>query len=88
MKIVTLSSKNQIALPYSMTTLLGLKPKQKIMIEFIKNEIVLKPLNLSIVEQTAGSLTQYVQPSKLGKDMGTIMKETKKRTARYLALKK
>lgn len=88
MRIVTLSSKNQIALPYAMTSLLGLKPKQKIMIEFVDNEIVLRPLTTSIVEQTAGSLTQYVSPSKLGKDFTTIMSETKKKTARYLALKK
>lgn len=88
MKIATLSSKNQITLPQAMTLLLGVKPTQKLTIEYQKNEIVLRPLTSSIVEQTAGSLTKYVAPSKLGKDFATIMRETKKKAARHLALRK
>ena len=88
MKIVTLSSKNQITLPHTITSLLGLKPKHKIMIKYVKNELILQPLNTSIVEKTAGSLTRYVHPSKLGKSWGGIMKETQKKVAKHLASNK
>ncbi|MBI2029915.1 hypothetical protein HYT02_05855 [Candidatus Gottesmanbacteria bacterium] len=40
----------------------------------------------SVVDELAGSLTKYTKPSKLGKPFSEIMRVTKKRVARKLAL--
>lgn len=40
----------------------------------------------SIVDELGGSLNKYVKPSKLGKSFSEIMRVTKKRVAKKLAL--
>ncbi len=85
MKIVTLSSKNQITIPKDAVERLDLLATRRLLIEYNDKEVVLKPLTSSIVEQTADSLTKYVSKDKLGKSWKIIMKVTKKKVAEKLA---
>ncbi len=85
MKIATISSKGQITLPRSLMRELDVKPKQKVFIQRTKDAIVVKPMSQSVVDELAGSLTKYVDPSKLGKSWKAVMEETKKKTADRLA---
>lgn len=66
MKIATISSKGQITLPSSLLKELQLQPKHKVIIRRAKNAIFIEPLQRSIVEETAGSLTHLVPPEKRG----------------------
>ncbi|MDO8609495.1 MAG: AbrB/MazE/SpoVT family DNA-binding domain-containing protein [bacterium] len=86
MKISTLSSKNQITLPKETLFYLGIKPKDKIIIEIRNKEIVLSSMKTSVVAETAGTLNQYVATKKLNKSLHSIMKSTKKKTAYHLAV--
>lgn len=85
MKLVTLSSKNQITIPKDALQRLSLLPQKKLLIEYKDKELILKPLTASIVEQTAGSLKSYVPKNKRGKSFKIIMEETKRKAAKYLA---
>lgn len=87
MKIITLSSKNQITIPKEAVEQLQLLNTRKLILEYKNKEIVLKPLKISIVEQTAGSLTKYIPKNKLGKSFKTIMEVAKIKAARELAKK-
>lgn len=87
MKIVTISSKGQITIPKEYLSALGLKAKSKAFIEKDSEKVTLKPIKGSVVEETAGSLTRYVHPSKLGKSIKEIDKETKRLYAKHLAKK-
>lgn len=84
MKIVKISSKNQVTIPSELLASLNLEPKEKLLLEAEKGRLVMKPLGVSVVEQTAGSLTKFVSPSKLGVPLSKILKETKKKTAARL----
>lgn len=85
MKIVTLSSKNQITIPKEVVQRLELLTTRKLLIEYNDKEVILKPLTSSIVEQTAGSLTKYIPKNKLGKSFKTIMEITKRKAAKEIA---
>lgn len=69
MNIATVSSKRQITIPKSLLEAIGIYPLGKITLEKDRKMIVLKPLTKSIIEQTAGSLRKYVDPSLLGKSI-------------------
>ncbi len=84
MKIVTLSSKNQVTIPKEALTYFGLTPNRKLLIEYKKRELILKPLTSSIVEETAGSLTNLVSKNKKNNSFKVILKETKRKTAKKL----
>lgn len=88
MKIVKISSKGQITLPRSLLAKFDLALYDKMLIGEDEEKIVLKPLISSIAEELAGSLNKYIHPSKLGVPFDKIMKETKKKVALHLALKK
>lgn len=88
MKIVKISSKNQITIPGEFLLRLNLKPMEKFVLEAEADVLVMKPLKNSIVKQTAGSLTKFVSPSKLGVPFSKILKEAKKKTAAKLAKKR
>lgn len=85
MKIVKISSKRQITIPNELLLGLNLQPMGKLIIQAEDKTLIMKPLKTSIVEQTAGSLTKFVSPSKLGVPLSKILKETKKKTAAKLA---
>lgn len=85
MRIVTLSSKNQITIPKALLEQLQVYPRSKLLITAEKDTIVVKPLKKSIVDELVGSLTKYVHPSKLGVSFDVIMEETKKIVAKKLA---
>lgn len=87
MRIVTLSSKRQITLPVYMLNSLGIEPRSKILIEEGKENITLKPLKRSIIDEVAGSLSKFVPASKKGKFFSEIMEETKRIVAKQLAQK-
>lgn len=88
MKIVTLSSKNQITIPNDFLISLGAQSVNKFLLKQDKDVIIMKPLKTSIVDEIAGSLTKYVSPDKLGVPFEKIMEETKRITAEKLAKKK
>lgn len=85
MNIVTISSKNQITLPKDLLASLGVGVKSQLLIDKESENIVLKPLKKSIVEEVGGSLRKYIDPKKLGVPFSEIMEETKKIVARKLA---
>ena len=85
MKIVKISSKRQITIPREFLLRLNLQPMEKLVLVAEADALIMKPLKSSIVEQTAGSLTKFVSPSKLGVPFSKILKETKKKTAAKLA---
>ena len=85
MKIVKISSKRQITIPREFLLRLNLQPMEKLVLVAEADALIMKPLKRSIVEQTAGSLTKFVSPSKLGVPFSKILKETKKKTAAKLA---
>jgi hypothetical protein len=59
-----------------------------LLLEVVNKTLHIKSVNTSIVNQTAGSLTQFVAPSKRNVSFETIIKETKRQVARRLALQK
>lgn len=81
MNIVTLSSQNQITLPVS----LGLVPRGRFFVGKQGSKIVLEPIQGSVTDQLAGSLTKYISKDKLGKSWKQIMAETQKIRAKHLA---
>lgn len=87
MNIATVSSKRQITLSKNELELINLEKGGKL-IKYVKNgRIILEPLKTSIVKQVAGSLSKYVEPSLKGKSFEEIMRVTRKKVARELALK-
>lgn len=88
MRIVTLSSKNQITIPIALLQQLQVYPRSKLLITAEKDAIVAKPLKKSVAHELAGSLTKYVHPSKLGVPFNVIMEETKRMVAKKLATEK
>lgn len=78
MKIVRLSAKNQITLRKKLLSYLGLQRRGRLIIENSDQKLILKPLKTGIVAQTAGSLTPYVNSSKLKKSFKKIFTKTKK----------
>lgn len=85
MKIVTLSSKNQITIPKEAISQFGPLATRRLLMEFKGNQLVLKPLAVSIVKETAGSLRSYIAKKKRGKSFKSIMEETKRKAAKDLA---
>ena len=84
MKIVTISSKRQITIPKDLLVDLNLQPRAKLILQEENGALMMRPLRKSVVEQTAGSLTSYVSPAKLGVPLARIIKETKRKTAAKL----
>lgn len=85
MKLVKISTQNQITLPAGLLSELDLKPSDRLIIEGQKGQLLLKPLRGSVVEQTAGSLTAYVSPAKRQTPLLKVLKETQKKVAERLA---
>lgn len=86
LRLVTLSSKNQITLPSELIGYLKIEPRTQLLLESVKGEIRVKPLKPSIVGKTAGSLTKHVVKSKLGVPFAKIMTETKRIVTKELAI--
>lgn len=89
MHIATLSSKRQITIPKRFLDELRLKPKSKFILELEKgeNRLSLKPIKKSIAEELAGSLTKFVDPSKLGVPFSKIREEAQRLAAEELVKK-
>ncbi|OGY07858.1 MAG: hypothetical protein A2700_00430 [Candidatus Blackburnbacteria bacterium RIFCSPHIGHO2_01_FULL_44_64] len=85
MRIVTISSKNQITLPKKDLDELAIKPSSKLIVEKQKGGFFLRPVKGSIVHELAGSLKPYVDPKKLGVPFEKVMKETIKIVTKDLA---
>lgn len=87
MNIATISSKRQITLSKNELELINLEKGGKL-VKYVKNgKIILEPVKGSIVEEVAGSLSKFVKPSLKGKSFEEIMRVTRKKVARKLALK-
>lgn len=87
MKIVTISSKNQITLPKKDLDDLNIKPSSKLIVERKGKKLVLELMEKSITEQTAGALRPYTDPKLLGIPFKKVREETQKIVARELAEK-
>jgi bifunctional DNA-binding transcriptional regulator/antitoxin component of YhaV-PrlF toxin-antitoxin module len=85
MKIVTLSSKQQITLPQETLSLLAFGPGEKFLLEADQKRIILSPMRKSVVGRVAGSLLKYVSSEKRGIPFELLMKETKKVAAQKIA---
>ena len=87
MNIATVSSKRQITLSKNELELINLEKGGKLIKHVQDGRIVLEPLKTSIVDEVAGSLSKFVKSSLKGKPFEEIIRVTKKRVARKLALK-
>lgn len=85
MKLSTLSSKGQITIPAHLLATLHIKPGSKLLIDRYEGILIIKPIHISMTQELAGSLTSYVDSSKLGKSFTEIMAETKRAVAKKLA---
>ena len=81
MQIATISSKRQLTLPKEMLLKLGLDQGSKVILQGREEEILIKSLKKSIVENLAGSLTRFISSDKLGVSFGNIINATKQKTA-------
>lgn len=92
MQTVTLSTKNQIALPKSFLQLLGVKSGDMLLVDFEDKEInkvcypviKIKPIGKSVVSSLAGSIK--VAKSKQGVPFTKVLSITKKKIAKKLAI--
>ena len=60
MTLVTISSKNQITIPVEYLRALGLKPGKRFLVDKKNDELSLKPVRGSIVDELAGSLEKFI----------------------------
>ena len=54
MSIATISSKGQLVIPKKIRSILGLKPKQKVLLKVVKNHVEIEPLPEKPVESFCG----------------------------------
>ena len=87
MKLVKISSKNQITLPAEILANLQVAPYQSVLVDQRGEEIILKLVKKSIIEQTAGSLRKYIPKEKLGISFSRVREETQKIVAQELVKK-
>lgn len=87
MKITLLSSKGQITIPRTIQKTLRIGHRSKLALYPQKGVLIVKPLQSSIVEQTAGSLSRYISPHKRGIPFKKVREETQKLVAKELAEK-
>lgn len=66
MNVVTLSSRNQIAIPVAMLREFNFEPQSKLIIEKVGNKITLEPMKKSVVDSVSGSLLHLVPSNKRG----------------------
>lgn len=85
MKIVSISSKNQITVPVSVLESLNLSGEQKLLIEAKNNLMILKPIPASIVESHAGSLTAKISAKKKNVPFSQVINQTRKIAAKKIA---
>lgn len=81
MQITTISSKRQLTLPKDMLLKLGLDLGSKVILQGREEDILIRSLKKSIIEDLAGSLTRYISTDKLGVSYGKIIQATKLKTA-------
>lgn len=63
--------------------MIKVKKHKRLSIDVREGEAVLKPIK-SVTDELAGSLTRYVDRSKLGVPFREIMEETKKKVVKHL----
>lgn len=54
MPVATVSSKGQLVIPKEIRDILGIKPKQKVLLKIVKNHAVIEPLPEKPVEDFCG----------------------------------
>jgi bifunctional DNA-binding transcriptional regulator/antitoxin component of YhaV-PrlF toxin-antitoxin module len=88
MKLTLLSSKGQITIPKEMQEALQIGHKSKLALYPQDDVLIVKPLRSSIVEQTAGSLKNYIPKSKRAIPFSQVREETKSIVAKELVEKR
>lgn len=83
-----LSSKGQITIPKEMQLMLNIGHRSKLALYPQNDVLIIKPLRSSIVEQTAGSLKNYIPQGKTGIPFSKVRSETQKIAAKKLAERK
>ncbi len=61
--LLTISRKGQITLPWAALDVLGVKPGDRLSVTTRHGALEVRRIGPSVVEQTAGSLAQYVRRS-------------------------
>ena len=54
MPVATISSKGQLVIPKEIRILLGIKPKQKVLLKVVKNHVEIEPLPEKPIESFCG----------------------------------
>jgi bifunctional DNA-binding transcriptional regulator/antitoxin component of YhaV-PrlF toxin-antitoxin module len=85
MKVVTISSKNQITLPAQVLAHLGVSAHDKALVEKQGDTIVVTPLKTSVVDQVSGSLRSQIPQSKQAASLKEIDQTVRKKVAKKLA---
>lgn len=83
-KTALLSSKNQITIPKSLTREMGVGHRSKLSIQLEGGFLILKSVSGSIVEETAGSLTDSIPRSKKGISADQALKSARLFITRHL----
>lgn len=81
MNVVTLSSRNQIAIPVAMLREFNFEPQTKLIIEKVGNKITLEPIKKSVVDSVSGSLLQHIPKNKLNVPWKKVISEARKAMA-------
>ncbi len=76
MPIITVSSKGQLVIPKEIRDLLGIKPKQKVILKVVKDHAVIEPLPDDPVEYFCGI---FKEGTSLTRTLLKERKEDKKR---------
>ncbi len=79
----TISSQNQITLPKFITNLLGIQPGDKVLVKTDKDEVILKPMGKSIIDELGGSLV--ITKDKRSVPFDEVLSETKKKVSQKIA---
>lgn len=88
MKMTLLSSKGQITIPKEIQLILNIGHRSKLALYPRNHVLIIKPVRSSIVEQTAGSLKNYVPKEKTAIPFSRVLEETKQIAVKELVNRK
>ncbi len=86
MPVVTISSKGQLVVPKEIREALGIKPKQKVLLELVEDHVEIEPLPEDPIEHLCGIFKDHPVSltAELLKDREEEKKREQKKGARFL----
>jgi AbrB family looped-hinge helix DNA binding protein len=81
MNVVTVSSRNQIAIPAYLLRELSFASGSKLIIQRMGDKISLEPLRKSVVDSVSGSLRKHISKDKLNTPWKKVISQARKAMA-------